>query len=128
MKYISNITEETFSGNILIKWYIIHISCTMPYIYICVCVCLSYIIYIIYIYKYMYDIKFVQVRRDWANKITEFSQLVSAMRLFSGEFLKFVQIALLYKLGVIYLKDISSELSVPSTKKITLVYMYQKGR
>ena len=76
----------------------------------------------------MYDIKFVQVRRDWANKITEFSQLVSAMRLFSGEFLKFVQIALLYKLGVIYLKDISSELSVPSTKKITLVYMYQKGR
>ena len=50
------------------------------------------------------------------------------MRLFSGECLKFVQIALLYKLDVIYSKSISNDVSVPSAKKITLVDMYQESR
>ena len=58
----------------------------------------------------------------------EFPQLVSAMRISSGKCLKFVQIALLYKLDVIYLKSISNEVSVPSSEKITLVDMYQKSR
>ena len=67
----------------------------------------------------------MQGRRD---KNTEFSQLVSVMRLSSGECLKFVQVALLYKLDVIYLKSISSDVSVASAEKITLVDMYQKSR
>ena len=49
------------------------------------------------------------------------------MKLSSGECLKFVQTALLYKLDVIYLKSIYNEVSVPSDEKITLVYMYQKS-
>ena len=57
-----------------------------------------------------------------------FRQLVSATRLSSGECLKFVQIALLYKLDITYLKCISNEVRVPSAEKITLVDMYQKSR
>ena len=68
------------------------------------------------------------VRRDCANKNAEFSQLVSAMRLFSGESLKFAQVALLYKLDIIYLKSISNDVSIPSAEKITLVDMYRKSR
>ena len=68
------------------------------------------------------------MRRDLANRNAEFSQLVSAMSLSSGECLKFTQVALLYKLGVIYLKSISSDASVPSAEKITLVDMYRKSR
>ena len=59
-----------------------------------------------------------QVRREFANKNAKFS----------GERLKFVQIAFLYKLDVIYLKSISNKVSVPSAEKITLLDMYQKGR
>ena len=59
-----------------------------------------------------------QVRRDFANKNAKFSR----------ERLKFVQIAFLYKLEVIYLKSISNKVSVPSAEKITLLDMYQKGR
>ena len=43
------------------------------------------------------------------------------MKLSSGECLKFVQTALLYKLDVIYLKSIYNEVSVPSAEKITFV-------
>ena len=50
------------------------------------------------------------------------------MRLSSGEYLKFVQIPLLYKLDVIYSKSISNDVSVPSAEKIKLVHMYQKRR
>ena len=50
------------------------------------------------------------------------------MRLSSGECLKFVQVALLYKLDVIYSKSISNDVSVPSAEKITLVDMYQESR
>ena len=71
----------------------------------------------IYIYIYIYI---------YIN--AEFSQLVSAMRLSSGECLKFVQVALLYKLDVIYSKSISNDVSVPSAEKITLVDMYQESR
>ena len=39
-----------------------------------------------------------------------------------------MQIALLYKLDVIYLKSISNEVSVPSAEKIKLVDIYQKSR
>ena len=70
-----------------------------------------------YIYVYIY-----------ANKNAEFSQLVSAMRLSSGECLKFVQFALLYKLDVTYSKSMSSDVSVPSAEKITLVDMYRESR
>ena len=70
----------------------------------------------------------MQVRRNCANKNAAFPQLVLAMRLSSGECLKFTQIALLYKLDVKYLKSVSNEVSVPSTEKIALVYMYQKSR
>ena len=59
-----------------------------------------------------------EVRREFANKNAKFS----------GERLKFVQIAFLYKLDVIYLKSISNKVSVPSAEKITLLDMYQKGR
>ena len=41
--------------------------------------------YTIYLYVYI-----VRVRRDRANKYAEFPQLVSAMRMSSGECLKFV--------------------------------------
>ena len=58
----------------------------------------------------------------------EFFQLVSAMRLFSGDCLKFAQVALLYKLDVMYLKSISNDVSVPSAEKITLVDRYRKSR
>ena len=68
------------------------------------------------------------MRRDSAIKNAEFSQLVSAMRLSSGESLKFTQVPLLYKLDVIYLKSISNDVSVPSAEKITLVDMYRKSR
>ena len=44
--------------------------------------------------------------------------LVSATRLSSGECLKFVQVALLYKLDVIYSKFISNDVSVPSAENI----------
>ena len=64
------------------------------------------------------------MRRDWANKNAEFS----AMRLSSGKRLKFVQIALLYKLDVIYSKSISSDVSVPAAEKITLVDMYRESK
>ena len=50
------------------------------------------------------------------------------MRLSSGECLKFVQIALLYKLDVIYPKSISNDVSIPSAEKITLVDMYPESR
>ena len=53
----------------------------------------------------------------------EFPQLVLAMRLSSGKCLKFLQIELLYKLDVIYLKSKLNEASVPS-----VVNMYQKSR
>ena len=72
--------------------------------------------------------KFVQVRRDWANKNAEFPQLVSAMTLPSEECLKFAQVALLYKLDVIYSNYIFSDICVPSAEKITLVDMYRKSR
>ena len=62
------------------------------------------------------------------NKNAEFSQLVSAMRLSSGECLKLAQVALLYKLDVIYSKSISNDLSVPSAEKITLVGIYRESR
>ena len=45
-----------------------------------------------------------------------------------GECLKFLQVALLYKLDIIYSKSISNDVSVPSAEKITLVGMYQKSR
>ena len=50
------------------------------------------------------------------------------MRLSLGECLKFVQIALLYKLDVVYLISISIKVSVPSAEKMTLVDVYQKSR
>ena len=51
------------------------------------------------------------------------------MRLSSGDCLKFVQVALLYKLDVIYSKSISNDVvSVPSTGKITLMDMYRESR
>ena len=50
------------------------------------------------------------------------------MRLPSGECLKFVPVALLHKLDVIYSKSISNDVSVPSAEKITLVDMYQESR
>ena len=53
--------------------------------------------------------------------ISEFPQLVSAMRLSSKECLKFAQVPLLNKLDVIYLQSLSNEVSVPSAKKITLL-------
>ena len=49
------------------------------------------------------------------------------MMLSLGECFKFVQVVLLYKLDVTYLKYISYEVSVPSADKIMLVDMYQKG-
>ena len=47
-----------------------------------------------------------QVRRDFANKNAKFS----------GERLKFVHIAFLYKLDVIYSKSIPNKVSVPSAE------------
>ena len=50
------------------------------------------------------------------------------MSLPSVECLKFVQVALLYKLDAIYLKSIFNDVSVPSTEKIMFVDMYRKSR
>ena len=50
------------------------------------------------------------------------------MSLSSVECLKFVQVALLYKLDAIYLKSIFNDVSVPSTEKIMFVDMYRKSR
>ena len=66
--------------------------------------------------------------RDWAHKSAEFSQIVSAMRLSSGERLKIAQVVLLCKLDVICLKSISNEVIVPSAEESMLVEMYQKRR
>ena len=60
----------------------------------------------------------MQVRRYWTTKNPEIPQLVSGMRLSSGECLKFSQVALLHKLDDMYLKSISNDVSVPSTEKI----------
>ena len=50
------------------------------------------------------------------------------MSLSSVECLKFVQVALLYKLDAIYSKSIFNDVSVPSTEKIMFVDMYRKSR
>ena len=47
---------------------------------------------------------------------------------FSGECLKFAQVALLFKLDVIYSKSMSNDVSVPSAEKIMLVDMYRESR
>ena len=68
------------------------------------------------------------MRRDWANKNAELPQLFSAMRLSTGECLKFVQDELLHKLDVKYSKYISNDVSVPSAEKITLMDIYWNCR
>ena len=50
------------------------------------------------------------------------------MRLSLGQSFKCVQIVLLYKLGVLYSRPISIDVSVPSARKITLVDLYLKCR
>lgn len=67
------------------------------------------------------------MRRDLANKSTEFPQLGGGPQE-NGECLKFAQqVGLLYKLDVIYLKSISNDVSNPSAEKIMQVDMYQKS-
>lgn len=66
------------------------------------------------------------MRRDLANKNTEFPQLEGGPQE-NGECLKFAQqVGLLYKLDVIYLKSISNDVSNPSAEEISLVNMYQQ--
>ena len=83
----------------------------------------TYISAYVYIYIYLFIYIYICV---YINE--KFPQLVSAMRLTSGECLIFVQFALLYKLDVIYSKSITNDVSVPSAEKITLVDMYRKSR
>ena len=63
----------------------------------------------------------MQVRREWVYKNAEFPQLVSSLRLSSGDCLKFVQVALLFKQDVIHLKSISNAGSNQSAEKIMLL-------
>ena len=66
------------------------------------------------------------MRRDLANKNTEFPQLEGGPQE-NGECLKFAQqVGLLYKLDVIYLKSISNEVSNPSAEKSMLVAFTKK--
>ena len=70
----------------------------------------------------------IQRERVRERKRERERERVSAMRLFSGECLRFVQVALLCKLDVIYSKSIINDISVASADKIALVDMYRKIR
>ena len=107
---------------ISINIYIYYIYITYTYIYIYTC-SYTYILFICYIYMYVYIYVCMCVciyiyRILWTN----FSHEAILTRMF-----EICTYCVIYKLKV-YLKSISSEVSIPSAEKVTWVDMYRKGR